>query len=36
MRSPTPIGGGGLGERSESGRNEAAVDWIDQIAAGEK
>lgn len=36
MRQPTPIGGGGLGGRSESGRNEAAADWIDQIAASEQ
>ncbi len=35
MRSPTPIGGGSLDGRSESGR-DAAADWIDQIAAGEK
>ncbi len=36
MRPPTPIGGGNPGVQTEFGRNEAAADWIDQIAASEQ
>ena len=34
MRSPTPIGGGNPGVRTEFGRDAAAADWIDRIAVG--